>query len=150
MCSIVLASPSSLPTRIIFGARMIWLADCVTSSDIVAEKSSVCRAAGRDATMRRTLGQESHVEHAIGLVEHQHFESLEIGRVGPHVIQQTAGRRDDDIGSASQAALLRTGLDAAIDGDAGQIRVIREPLEFVFDLDRQLAGRCKDQHARRP
>ena len=38
----VLASPSSRPTRIIFGARMIWFADCATSSDIVAEKSSVC------------------------------------------------------------------------------------------------------------
>ena len=57
MCSMVLASPSSLPTRIIFGARMIWLADCATSSDIVAENSSVCRFGGSDATMRRTLGQ---------------------------------------------------------------------------------------------
>jgi hypothetical protein len=54
----VLASPSSRPTRIIFGARMIWLADCATSSDIVAEKSNVCRFGGSDATMRRTLGQK--------------------------------------------------------------------------------------------
>ena len=57
MCSMVLASPSSRPTRIIFGARMIWFADCATSSDIVAENSSVCRFGGSDATMRRTLGQ---------------------------------------------------------------------------------------------
>ena len=44
------------------------------SFDIVAEKSSVWRVAGVAATMRRIGGQEAHVEHAIGFVEHQHLQ----------------------------------------------------------------------------
>ena len=94
-------------------------------------------------------GPESHVEHAIRLVEHEHLEALEIRRVGAHVIDQPAGRRDDDIGRAAQTALLRTGLHAAVDGDARQVRVIREPLKLVLDLHGQLSRRRQNQHPRR-
>ena len=37
--------------------------------------------------------------------------------------------------------------DAAVDGDAGQVRVIGEALDVVLDLDGQLAGRREDQDA---
>ena len=51
-------------------------------------------------------------------------------------------------GRATQAALLRSCFDAAVNGDARQIGVIGESLELVFDLHGKLAGRRQNQHAR--
>ena len=64
------------------------------------------------------------------------------------MIHQPPGRGDDDVDAGSQGALLRAHLDAAVDGDAGQVGVIREALHVVLDLDAQLARRREDQHAR--
>ena len=46
------------------------------------------------------VGQEAHVEHAVGLVEDEDLEPLEL-RVGePEVVEQTARRRDEDVHAA--------------------------------------------------
>ena len=57
---------------------------------------------------------EAHVEHPIGFVQHQHFETLEVGRIAAHVIEQPPRRGHDDIGCSAQAAFLRAGVDAAV------------------------------------
>ncbi len=41
------------------------------------------------------VGQEAHVEHPIGLVQHQVFERRELGVRRAEMIQQAAGRGDD-------------------------------------------------------
>jgi hypothetical protein len=56
-CVMVEAGPRDSPIWTYFGSRMIWVASCVTSADIVAENSSVCRLPGSVETMRRTSGQ---------------------------------------------------------------------------------------------
>jgi hypothetical protein len=64
------------------------------------------------------------------------------------VIHQPARRGDDDVDAGLERALLRPHLDAAVDGDAREVGVIREALDVVFDLHAQLARRREDQDAR--
>ncbi len=124
----------------------------MTSSGIVAENSSVCRAAqsGSDPTIRRTSGQKpmSIIRSASSSTS---VSSLSNATAPLRmVIHQPAGRRDDDVDAGLQRALLRIHRYAAVDRDARQVRVIREALDIVLDLTRQLAGRREDQHAREP
>ena len=43
---------------------------------------------------------EAEVEHLVGLVEHQHFDTAKVERLLVNQIEQTAGRGDKDIGAA--------------------------------------------------
>ena len=55
------------------------------------------------ALVRRTaddllhLGDETHVEHAIGLVDHQNLHHIQMEVPAPAEIEQPSRRRDDDI-----------------------------------------------------
>src|SRR6266516_1204627 len=60
------------------------------------------------------VGSEPHVEHLVGLVEHQHLEAGEVDVATLHVVEQPAGRRDDDIGAVSQRLGLGLHADAAV------------------------------------
>ncbi len=69
------------------------------------------------------VGQEAHVEHAIGFVEHEELEPGQL-RVGhAEVIEEAAGRGDDDVDAAAERVLLRPHADAAEDGGAAERRV---------------------------
>ncbi len=59
---------------------------------------------------------------------------------------QPAGRRHDDVHAGAERALLGLRRAPAVDGDARDRRVIRESLDVVVDLDRQLARRRQDEH----
>ena len=72
------------------------------------------------------LGQEAHVEHAVRLVEDEVLELVHPGVARAHVIEQPAGRRDDDVDAAPERVLLRSHADAAEDRRAGDRRVDRE------------------------
>src|SRR3546814_2571280 len=52
-----------------------------------------------DALDRR---QEAHVEHALGFVEHQHFDRVELGAAALEVVDQAAGGGDEDVDAAAQ------------------------------------------------
>ena len=58
---------------------------------MVAEKNSVWRSAGIAAMMRLDGGQEAHVEHAVGFIEHQDAHVAEIDELAAEEIV-TAGR----------------------------------------------------------
>ena len=45
------------------------------------------------------VADESHVEHAIGLIEYEYLDSTEIDRAPLQMIEQTTGRGDDDVGA---------------------------------------------------
>ena len=90
------------------------------SFDIVAEKSSVCRVAGVAATMLPDRGQEAHVEHPVGFVEHQHLQRREIDVALLHQIDQAAGRGDHEIDAALERLDLRALADAAEDRRVAQ------------------------------
>ena len=122
----------------------------MTSSGIVAEKSSVCRAAesGSVCDDAADVGPEAHVHHAVRFVEHERVELVEADGLAAHVIHQPAGSRDDDVDAGLERALLRPHVDAAVDRDAGDVGVIDEALDVVFDLHGELARRREDEDAR--
>ena len=53
------------------------------------------------------VGQEAHVEHAVGLVEDERVQLVEAGLVLPHVIQEPAGRGDEHLDAGPQRLFLR-------------------------------------------
>jgi len=67
-------------------------------------------------------GQEAHVEHPVGLVEHQDLDGVEPGVRVLQVVEQTSRRRHQHVDAGAQCAGLRTHRDAAHDArrpDAG-------------------------------
>ena len=93
------------------------------------------------------VGPEAHVEHAVGFVEDQRLEAVELG-ARPHVVHQPARRGDDERDARGQGPRLRLHRGAAVDGHAADAGVIAEALHVVVDLDGQLAGRRQHQHPR--
>ena len=93
------------------------------------------------------VGQEAHVEHVVGLVEHHHLERAEVGVAPPQVVEEAAGTRHDDLGAAAQRGLLLGEADAAVDGGAAQARVLAELAGLHVDLLGQLPGGRHDQGA---
>ena len=109
------------------------------------QRLALGRQRGDDAL---DIGPEAHVHHPVRLVEHEHLEPSEVGRRRAHVIHQAARRRDDDRDARAQCAILRVHRHAAIDRRAGDLRVVRQTLDRVFDLDGQLACGRENQRAR--
>ncbi len=64
------------------------------------------------------------------------------------MVHQPAGRGDDDVHAGFQRALLRAHLDAAVHRRARDAGVVRETVDFVFNLDREFARRREDQDPR--
>ncbi len=56
---------------------------------------------------------ESHVEHAVGLVEHQAFDVIEPQRIALDEIDEPAGRGDENIDAVEKGADLRAHRHAA-------------------------------------
>jgi hypothetical protein len=50
---------------------------------------------------------EAHVQHAVGLVQHQHLDVLQHALAAGHVVEQAAGGGDQDVQRAGQLADLR-------------------------------------------
>ena len=106
-------------------------------------------ARGNVAQHAADLRQEAHVEHAIRFVEHEELEPGEL-RVGePEVIEQPAGRRDQDVDAAADGVLLRPHADTAEDRRGGDGRVHGEIVQILEDLGRQLARGREHERPRR-
>jgi hypothetical protein len=103
------------------------------------------RQAAKDALHRR---QEAHVEHAIGFVEHQHFDRVELGGAALHVVEQSAGARDQHVYAATQLFDLRLHAGATVDGGDVQAQVLAIGAQAFGDLHGKLARRREDQRAR--
>ncbi|CAM2160898.1 hypothetical protein PT2222_90115 [Paraburkholderia tropica] len=95
------------------------------------------------------VGQEAHVEHAVGFVEHEHLHLAEVRGLLLDVVEQTARRRDQDFHAAAQFVRLRIHVDAAEHHRAAQRRVLRVGAHVVGDLVGQLARGREDQRAHR-
>ena len=63
------------------------------------------------------VGHEAHVEHAIGFVQHEHLDRIELQAALVVEVEQTAGRGDDDVDTAAEQLHLRHLADTAVDGD---------------------------------
>ncbi len=91
------------------------------------------------------VADEAHVEHPVGLVEHEDLDPRQVDRPLPDVVEQPARGGDHDLRPGAQRADLRVEPDAAVDrrrtdGVLGTVRP-----DALLDLERELAGRGEDQ-----
>ena len=94
------------------------------------------------------VGQEAHVEHPVGFIEHEVLEPGQLRVRLAEVIEQAAGCRDDDVHAAPEGMLLRTHADTTEHGSTGDRRVHGEVLQVLVDLRRELARRREHERAR--
>ena len=88
---------------------------------------------------------ESHVEHLVRFVEHEHVKALELERPAPDVIERAARRRHDHLRAALELADLTVHRRAAIDRQHRQPHALRVLVHRLGHLHRQLASRHEDQ-----
>ena len=72
------------------------LGDAFGISGREQQRLAIFRAQLRDP---RDVVEEAHVEHAIGLVEHQCVQRGQRQRAAVEVVKHAAGRADDDVGA---------------------------------------------------
>jgi len=95
------------------------------------------------------VGQEAHVEHAVGLVQDQGVDLGQVDLAAVDEVQQPAGAGHDD-GRLGQGLDLGEYPYAAEDRGAADARLPAEVDEGFVDLQGQLAGGREDEHAHRP
>ena len=117
---------------------------------MVAENSRVCRDLRQLRADFLDVGDEAHVEHAVGFVDDQQVAAVEHDLAAAEQVHQPARRGDQHVDALFERLHLVAHLHAA-DQQRHRERVIFAVfLEILGDLHRQLAGRLEDQRARHP
>ena len=91
---------------------------------------------------------ESHVQHAVSLVQDEVVHAREVGLLQVEQRDEAAWGGDDDVGALVHAAALLLPGDAvgtAIDGYGGDGEEVGEALDLLLDLYRQLARGGHDE-----
>ena len=88
---------------------------------------------------------ESHVEHLVRFVEHEHVKPVELQRAAPDVIERAARRRDDHLRAALELADLPVHRCAAVDRQHRQPDTLRVLVHRLGHLHRQLTSRHENQ-----
>ena len=91
------------------------------------------------------IGDKAHIEHAVGLVDHQHLDLFEAVDLLLEIVDQPARRADDDIGAVPQGVALLHVIHAAIDCLDGKTAMSAQELGVLLDLHHQFPGRGKNQ-----
>ncbi len=98
---------ATVSTWTVTGSVSTSCASLRISVGMVAEKSRVCRFGGRCSENAPDVGEKAHVEHLVGLVEHQHLQPAEVDGPLPDMVEEPPGTGDDDLGAALQLLHLR-------------------------------------------
>ena len=80
------------------------------------------------------LRAEAHVEHPVGLVEHERPDCLQRDQAALDEVLETAGGRDDDLRSAQPLRLRRHGGAAVGEADSDVLDA-RERIDLIGDLE---------------
>ncbi len=96
---------------------------------------------------RADVVDESHVEHAVGFVEHEDFDLIEPHGAHLHQVAQPAGRCDEHIDAAHEIADLTIDRHAADGERDARVDVAAIRLEALDDLGGEFARRAQHQHA---
>ncbi len=99
---------------------------------------------GRGAEDRLDVLGEAHVEHLVGLVEHDHADAVEPQRAAVDVVDRPAGRGDDDVHAVAQGAELAADRLAAVDRQDPHAELAAVAVDRLGHLHGELARR--DQH----
>ncbi len=95
------------------------------------------------------VGAKADVEHAVGLVEDDDLHGSQIEGAAAEVVEHAAGRADDHVGALLQLGDLPSDRLAAVNRHACNAPAVGELLEFIADLDCQLARGDEHQSLRR-
>jgi hypothetical protein len=104
--------------------------------------------------LRRQGGQqlihfllESHVEHAVRLVENGHADLRRIKTAAPEVVEQPSRSADNHLGTVAQGAELAVHGRSSVNRSGVQAAHLgTEAVDLLAHLHRQFARRTKDQH----
>jgi len=94
------------------------------------------------------IGKETHVEHAIGFVEHEEFDVLKVAGALLDVIEEASRRGDDDVGAVLQGLGLAAIADTAENHghfELGKAGIIPKR---SFDLGGEFARGFENERAR--
>ena len=91
-------------------------------------------------------GQKAHVEHAIGLVEHQDLNLVQVAGALLDQVDQTTRRGDQDVAAVLEGRGLRLVAHAAHDGHGNMARDVSDFACDLVDLLGKLARRGDDEH----
>jgi len=91
------------------------------------------------------VGKKSHVEQAVGLVDHQDTDVAQAQRSFLLEVEKAARRADQDVGPLAEDGLLLLITDAAVKTADGETEAPVQQIGFALDLDGQLPGRGDDQ-----
>ena len=94
--------------------------------------------------------REAHVEHLVGLVEHEEPHRVELQGLAPDVVERAPGRADDDVDPAFQRADLWIHRRAAVDCRDVDAEDLPVAVDRLGDLHRELARRHEDERGRPP
>ena len=108
-------------------------------------------AGGRDRGQYRieVLG-EAHVEHLVGLVEHDELDRVEVQAAPGQVVDGSARRRDHEVDAAPQAAQLLADRLPAVHRQHADARRPPIAMDRLGHLHRELARRHEDEPANPP
>ena len=139
------------------GGRTGHLHPCRRMQDLVGESLDVGGQGGRKQHGLALSGQggqnladvadEAHVQHAVGLVEHDDLQLLELHVALLQMVEQAPRRGHQDVDTTPQHGLLGSDVNAADDDATAQRQVSGVVNDVVADLSRQLARRCQDEGA---
>ena len=94
------------------------------------------------------LGHESHVGHAVGLVEHQRLELVDGDFAAVAEIDEAPGGRDDQVHALAQLGDLAVDVGAAVDGHGVEPQLLGQRCQDVVHLHGELAGGKEDEGER--
>ena len=94
------------------------------------------------------IGQEAHVEHFVGLIEHQHAHIGQIHIAAVGEIDDATGCADDDVDALGQCVDLRFVCAAAVDGEDAKSLEAAGALEVCGHLQAEFAGGADDKSLR--
>ena len=94
------------------------------------------------------VGDEAHVEHAVGLVDDEELDAGEQEPSALVMVEQAAGRRDQHVDAAGELGVLIVERDAADDQRDVELVVDAVSGKAFLHLRRELARRLEDERAR--
>ncbi len=83
---------------------------CGIVEDFIGQRADILGHGGREEERlpfgrqlledAANVGQKAHIAHAIGFIQHQHFDMREVDMPVAEQIEQSAGTGHDDLGAA--------------------------------------------------
>ena len=94
------------------------------------------------------IGDEPHVEHAVGFIDHEDIDAGEQDPATLELIEHAAGRGDQHVGATIEHLVLVLEADAADQQSHAELVVLAVFLKILVHLRREFARRFEDQRAR--